>query len=53
MEEILAPIRIGTPKNGDEATTKKYVDNADKKILKRAKSYVDSAITVAINSTSY
>ena len=53
VEEILAPIRIGTPKNSDEATTKKYVDNADKKILKRAKSYVDSAITVAINSTSY
>lgn len=51
VEEILAPIRIGTPKNGDEATTKKYVDNADKKILKRAKSYVDSAITVAINSS--
>lgn len=51
VEEILAPIRIGTPKNSDEATTKKYVDNADKKILKRAKSYVDSAITVAINSS--
>ena len=51
VEEILARIRIGTPKNSDEATTKKYVDNADKKILKRAKSYVDSAITVAINSS--
>lgn len=51
VEEILAPIRIGTPKNNDEAATKKYVDNADKKILKRAKSYVDSAITVAINSS--
>lgn len=51
VEEILAPIRIGTPENNDEATTKKYVDNADKKILKRAKSYVDSAITVAINSS--
>lgn len=51
VEEILARIRIGTPKSNDEATTKKYVDNADKKILKQAKSYVDSAITVAINSS--
>ena len=53
VEEILARIRIGTPKSNDEATTKKYVDNADKKILKQAKSYVNSSIVAAINSTSY
>lgn len=53
VEEILARIRIGTPKSNDEATTKKYVDNADKKILKQAKSYVNSSIITAINSTSY
>ena len=53
VEEILARIRIGTPKSNDEATTKKYVDNADKKILKQAKSYVNSCIVEAINSRSY
>lgn len=53
VEEILARIRIGTPKNNDEATTKKYVDDADKTILKQAKSYVDFSIITAINSTSY
>ena len=53
MEEILAQIRIGTPISNDEATTKKYVDNADKKILEQAKSYVNSSIVAAINSTSY
>lgn len=49
----LSSITIGTPKNNDEATTKKYVDDADKTILKQAKSYVDFSIIAAINSTSY
>lgn len=49
----LSSITIGTPKNDNEATTKKYVDDADKKILKQAKSYVNSSIITAINSTSY
>ena len=51
VDPFLTSIRIGTPKNNDEATTKKYVDDADKTILNQAKSYVDSAITVAINSS--
>lgn len=49
--ESYARLKIASPTDNNEATTKKYVDNADKKILKRAKSYVDSAITVAINSS--
>lgn len=49
----LSSITIGTPKNNDEATTKKYVDDADKTILQQAKSYVDFSIIAAINSTSY
>lgn len=53
VDPFLTSIRIGTPKSNDEATTKKYVDNADKKILKQAKSYVNSSIVAAINSTSY
>ena len=53
IDPILASIRIGTPENNDEATTKKYVDDADKTILNQAKSYVDFSIITAINSTSY
>lgn len=53
VDPFLTSIRIGTPENNDEATTKKYVDDADKTILKQAKSYVDFSIITAINSTSY
>lgn len=53
VDPFLTSIRIGTPDNDDEATTKKYVDDADKTILKQAKSYVDFSIITAINSTSY
>lgn len=53
VDPFLTSIRIGTPENNDEATTKKYVDDADKTILKQAKSYVDFSIIAAINSTSY
>lgn len=42
--ERLRSIRVATPRNNDEAATKKYVDDA-------IKAYVDSAITVAINSS--
>lgn len=53
VDPPLTSIRIGTPKDDDQATTKKYVDDADKTILNQVRSYVDFTIIKTINSTLY